>query len=592
MVLRFANLFVLVTFAINNALAAPAQPIFIYEKLSHKSKRINLSVIHTGRYFESRWDSNDDGIIDYWSIAAGNLSLDQTFDHGTIHQVIATAKRSDHDLILTYQRNQGDQLVLVKYEKVFFKKQWQLDIDKLDDVLSDTSKICHGDDKCLESAYLKVLKSEEWCSLQSKLNQETRNNELDALIDSSCEKNLTFSQKKELKEAILNVYGLNLFSPQEHQKLMSCFEKSGSEQLKKLYAPYIRKVTMEVSSRKTPEILCQEIKVPEDCNKASYDRKTDQIQIPISNPPCAKDMKPIFTKALFHEKLHQSETRLPEEFVRTAVKGCLEDDKELLAKLDTIYSSSAKTNASLIGPAAAREAARLAEQDRSANIPTSVAAGSLEPGGGTSSGGSQFAQGMQALNGAFRGVASVGSPDANGTRNPTESVRGSLSRAKAPLAAFAFLGGVDPAMAMDLPTVATPEGDAIGAIVSLNKSQSRQPASLQKGGTQDTGVDAGSVPRSGSPAGSSGKLSGNQNGSKTESGEAKNADQVDKLMRSIAAIKDPAKRKVALDKLKEQGQLENFGIYYYDQDLKLEYGTEMGQAKARYTMIKGKLIKE
>ncbi len=589
---KFAKYFAVVTFVINTVLAAPVQPIYIYEKPSLKTKRINLSVIHTGRYFESRWDSNDDGIIDYWSITAGNLSLNQSFENGKLHKVIAKTTRADHDLILTYVRNQGDQLVLIGYEKVPFKKHWQLDVDKLDDMLSDTPKACQGDDKCLESAYLKVLSSEEWCGLHSRLNQEARSKELDALIDPSCDKNLTFGQRKELKEAILNVYGLDLFSPQGHQRLMSCFEKSGSERLKILHSAYIRKITMGVSTRKTPEILCQKVNSPENCSKASYDRETDQIQISISDPPCAKDLKPIFTKALFHEKLHQTETALPEEFVRTAVKGCLEGDKDILSKLDLVYNSSAKTNVGFMAPAVTTKAARKAEENQSADIPASVASGALEPGGGTSSGGSQFAQGMQALNSAFRSVASVGSPDASGSWSPTESVRGSLARTKAPLAAFAFLGSVEPALAMDLPTVATSDGNAMGAVVDLNKkSQGRLPASEKVGIETSVGRTASDdVNRTNLPTGSQAKINGKSNGSKGDQDVLKVTDQADQLVRGIAIIKDPEKRKAALEKL--QTQLEALGVYFYDQDIRKSFGLDAKKANSKYTMIKGKLIKE
>jgi hypothetical protein len=561
----------------------PTDPIFISERVVGGGNKFNLSFVSYRDYQEIRWDQDLDGSIDVWFASKGDMQIRQTFKKGQLSDILISKRLKNSFLYLKYVALGQNNLKLTAIRILPFRNYYG-GMHSREPVSSDQGN--HESMSCTKNPFEKAIGSKNWKDMQCLLSNDVRRADIDQAISPSCS-SLGGKLKQQLRQAADVVYVSDFSRPIEENKLLNCLANGPSQMSLTLFPAYFEKITNHLHQRKTPEIVCRQIP-PGNCGRAEYKSGNDTIEIPISEPPCASNMVPVFAEGIFHEKIHQSVPTFSEDQVKTIIDVCYKNLPNRLSLLEW-HDEATDKRSGIDSPAAVTAAADQISQEIKSVIPTSIATGSSSQ----EFTGSSFGQGLQMLNSGFRSIASVGSPDSGGKWNPLSTLNASLGRTNNLFKTFSFLSNESVAQAAPVAVAAFTELPSQVSAVAGGEVEKRAPASLKLAGKSNAtgGSDANSSLKLGNTLATRVPNQQLDSSASIDSPDAPiGSDKVDQLLGEITSVKDKKLQSQLLGQ--KSKDLREFNIYIFDKRTNTSFGANRNKAIFRYILIDGMLVPE
>lgn len=354
---RFLIKIIIILYIPARGLAFPNPQILAKSIGPLKSQRI--WALSKQNFSDVRYDVNGDGEIDEWLLIKNDVTIQLFFKINKVSKILFQLKKLN-----TYTK------VVYIYEGEKFNLQEATALEK------PMAFMARGfgkeNNSCDNSNLNEPIKKYDLINITNNLQNKQTIDAWSKAIATSCE-----NLKEPINKAVREVFLVNNIS---ENRFITCL--AAKVETQDMVTSFVSLANTGPTQNFIDQISCQP-NHDGTCGKATFTTSTATIKLPITSPPCNKDMASIYRKQIFHETLHSLNYNLPEEQIISIVDQCenpkskpLNDVHQQLLAEQKGKASSEKYNAYL--PGSVKENA-IAETARSkvTNIPKSLAEGSL-----------------------------------------------------------------------------------------------------------------------------------------------------------------------------------------------------------------------
>lgn len=335
----------------------------LYNKSFISSAKIDFTGIFLKGYSEVRWDRNGDGKIDEWLVTSGQMRSTISFLNGQPQILVIEKRVSKGKIYIQFRFHKPGQARLVSSHFSPFKVYFNNDL------------FSEADDLCPQDSLVTILGAKHLRKLMSETKNLDWESKIKGMIDPSCKAEMQSGNYRQLESAVMKYFKIDFEGSVESNTYLNCIARNSatSELLPHLVDSIIR-APIEAPPLK---ISCANIKAS-GCSKASFDDKSQNIQIQVTNPACRKDMSSIFEEHIFHENLHRiGQERQSESFVQTVTKACV-GSGSLPISIDEPKLDWEAVQGYHDSPTATSAAVKESSQSQVTNIPSDVATAKVE----------------------------------------------------------------------------------------------------------------------------------------------------------------------------------------------------------------------
>lgn len=276
-----------------------------------------------------RYDSDGDHQIEEWLLVKNNLKINIYFADHQISKIRFSLKKSSTYLQALYV---FDKHVFELRNTWAIEKPISLTVAPIDANATHMGTLSKKTIICSSSRDPRPVTSNEALFITNSLHVTSNHSRWDDAIDSSC-----FSGKEPIQGALRDVFDLPAIPTDQKNQFVECL--SSNPKTRVLVADFAQLTLSGPDKNLIGRIECKKT-TSKDCGKAFYQSAKGIINLPISEPSCASNMRSIYRQQIYHESLHSLRPCLSEDTIVKIVDSC-ENSKGLLSA-DFYKSQSSK----------------------------------------------------------------------------------------------------------------------------------------------------------------------------------------------------------------------------------------------------------